>query len=182
MIYSMRIFPMLWLVLLASVPLSGAAQDPAPDRATIQALLAEVRQLRIALERSTIVLPRLQLAFQRLQAQQDRVDRLSRELRDVRNHIANQAAEGEHAASVKKQLEEMIDQTQDPNRRKQIEAQIRSIAMDRERATAQEQQARLQEGELASQLQSEQAKLAELSEQAAALEKKLQEARPAALQ
>ena len=76
-------------LILIVTPFLGSGQqagsaDATTDKATIQALLVEVRQLRLAMERSSSLVPRIQLAAQRLQAQQDRVDRLSRELRDFR--------------------------------------------------------------------------------------------------
>src|SRR6266446_7647209 len=80
-------------LLIVGIPLVALGQqtgatDASPERATLQALLTEVRQLRFALERSTSVVPRIQLAFQRLQLQQARVDRLSKQLEDSRTHTA----------------------------------------------------------------------------------------------
>src|SRR6266446_235177 len=63
-------------LLIVGIPLVALGQqtgttDASPEKATLQALLTEVRQLRFALERSTSVVPRIQLAFQRFQLQQD---------------------------------------------------------------------------------------------------------------
>ena len=162
-----------------AVPLLTSAQQPgrvdaAGDQATIQALLVEVRQLRIALERSASLLPRLQLATQRIQAQQDRVDRLSRELRDFRNQMAQHTSERDRVADRLKQIESEAGQTQDLNRQKEMETAKKVLSPELVRHTAREQQDRAQEVELSSQLQVEQFKLNDLSDQLNALDKQLQ--------
>src|SRR6266550_121368 len=80
-------------LLIVGLPLFAFGQqagttDASSEKATLQALLTEVRQLRFALERSTSVVPRIQLAFQRFQLQQDRVDSLSKQLQDSHTHAA----------------------------------------------------------------------------------------------
>jgi uncharacterized protein YdcH (DUF465 family) len=170
-------------LLLLSVPFIAPGQqtsaDPGPDKATIQALLVEVRQLRLALERSTTVVPRFQLAVQRLQAQQERVDRLSKELRDLRSQIAQHSAEKDQTAATVRQLENELGQTQDPARRNELQRATKQIPLELERITARENQDRAQEGELMSQLQTETAKLNALADQLDALDKKLQEGQQA---
>src|SRR5687767_4781209 len=66
---------------LALACFTAAAAGPAQagDLQTLQAIAAELRELRLALERSNTITARLQLAFQRSQAQERRVDALSRE-------------------------------------------------------------------------------------------------------
>jgi len=169
-------------LLVVTAPLLAPAQQAgnelSSDKATIQALLVEVRQLRLALERSTSILPRVQLAAQRLQAQQDRVDRLSRELRNYRADSDSKPGK-EKLALALKQIESEMGQTQDAARRKEMENVSKSLAAEIEQVTFREQQDRAQEIELMSQLQSEQAKLRTLSDQLDALEKKLEEVQPA---
>jgi len=158
---------------------AGNADATTTDKATIQALLVEVRQLRLALERSTTVVPRFQLAAQRLQAQQDRVDRLSKEVRDLRSQIAQHGAEKDQTAATVRQLESELGQTQDPARRTDLQRATKQIPLELERLSARESQERTQEGELMSQLQSEQAKLNALNDQLDTLDKKLQEGQQA---
>ncbi len=130
-------------LLLPAIPLLAPAQQPgsgdAPaGQATIQALLVEVRQLRLALERSTSIVPRIQLAAQRFQAQQDRVDRLSRELRDFRTRSEAQPNK-EKLALALKQLELEIGQTQDPARRREMENASKSLTSEMEQVVLREQ-------------------------------------------
>jgi hypothetical protein len=149
-----------------------ASPDANTDKATIQALLVEVRQLRLAIERSTSLVPRIQVAAQRLQLQQDRVDRLSKELRDFRTKMANTPTKEQLAGAIK-QLEGQIADTQDTARRKELEAISKNMTANMEQMTAREQQDRGQEIDLMSQLQAEQAKLNELTDQLSALDKRL---------
>jgi hypothetical protein len=66
------------------------AQTSSVDQAaTTQALLTEVRMLRITLEKSMLSVPRLQLAYQRVQEQEQRVDALKKDL-DQRQAFARQ--------------------------------------------------------------------------------------------
>jgi uncharacterized protein YlxW (UPF0749 family) len=159
------------------MPISTTAQQTtgpdAGDKATIQALLVEVHQLRLALERSTSVVPRLQIALQRLQAQQDRVDRLSKDLRDVRGSLADHAAGKERIAGAIKQLQNQDADALDPAHKKQFEEMSTALNAQMGEASSREQHDRAQEIDLSNQFQAEQAKLNDLSDQLNALEKKL---------
>ncbi|SRR5260370_11153920 len=170
-------------LLIVSFPLMVLGQqtstsEASPERATLQALLTEVRQLRFALERSTLVVPRIQLAFQRFQLQQDRVDSLSKRLQDI--HLRTLSAEDRKAKLIlsAQQAEARISQEQDPRRRKVLELEGKAATMELEQQTQHEQQDQAQEIQLSRQLQTEQAKLNELSDQLNELDKKLQQDLP----
>ena len=69
------------MLMLLGLPTRGASQQPAAtpsETVLIQAMLAEIRELRLALERSTTIMPKMQLAIARVQMQQERVDRRER--------------------------------------------------------------------------------------------------------
>ena len=169
-----RKIPVTFIFVINALAQQSASPD-STDKATIQALLVEVRQLRMALENSTSIVPRIQLAGQRLQAQQERVDRFSRELRDHRSQIAQHSAERDREAANMKQLETEMAQNSDPARHKDLERVLKLLPGEIERMSTREQQERAQEAELATQLQTEQAKLAAMAEQLEALDRKLQE-------
>src|SRR5262245_50764521 len=64
------------------------AQTPAPaGDPTIQALLGEVRALRVAMEQMASAGPRIQLFTARLQLQETRVNNMIRRLDDVRDRL-----------------------------------------------------------------------------------------------
>ena len=76
------------LLLLFSPCLIAGAQTPPPSDATLmQALLSEVHQLRLAIERSNTISPRIQLAVERLKLQQQTVWHISDQLEGVRHDI-----------------------------------------------------------------------------------------------
>src|SRR5678815_2776293 len=59
-------------ILLAVYPAAAFAQPAAADSNVLQALLSEVQQLRMAIERSTLLGTRTQLAISQLQLQESR--------------------------------------------------------------------------------------------------------------
>jgi SMC interacting uncharacterized protein involved in chromosome segregation len=172
-------------LLIVGLPLFALGQqagttDASPDKATLQALLTEVRQLRFALERSTSVAPRIQLAFQRVQLQQDRVDRLSKQLQDSHTQTAAAVDRKARLVTAVQQFEGRISQEQDPTRRKGLELEMKGVTAELEQQTLQEQQEQAQEIQFSGQLQTEQAKLNELSDQLNELDKRLQQDQPPA--
>jgi hypothetical protein len=143
--------------------------------ATIQALLAEVRQLRIALEKSTTVIPRIQATLQRVQLQQDVVARMSRELDVVRNELAkfktDAAGRAEHAAEIEARAQQELD----PVRRKSMEDEakrIKGAAIGLQR----DSQLVVNEIEIRRRLEIEESKLRELDDRLNALERTLEPA------
>jgi SMC interacting uncharacterized protein involved in chromosome segregation len=170
-------------LLIVDLPLFALGQqagttDVSPEKATLQALLTEVRQLRFALERSTSVLTRIQLALQRLQLQQERVDRLSKQLQDSHTQTAGTLDRKAHLVTAVQQFESRISQEQDPTRRKGLELEMKGLTVELEELTVREQREQAQEIQFSGQLQTEQAKLGELSDQLNELDKKLQQDQP----
>jgi hypothetical protein len=141
---------------------------------TMQALLNEVRQLRIAIQQSNLSAYRTQVIVERMRSQQQRVDRLTERLRETRDRIAN----------WKRGQAEMQDEL------KIIEARINRATEVADRAHWEEQQERLknrlasmaqentrlqeQESQLAAQSNIEQARLAEFNDQLDALQRELE--------
>src|SRR6267143_4495216 len=58
-----------------------------PDSATIQALVTEIHQLRLAVERTGAATPKVQITLQRLQLQEQRMTWISEQLVEVRKQI-----------------------------------------------------------------------------------------------
>jgi hypothetical protein len=63
----------LGILLLAACPAALLAQTPDADQRVLQTLLSEVQQLRIAIERQTLLGTRTQIAISQLQLQESRV-------------------------------------------------------------------------------------------------------------
>src|SRR5262245_30457081 len=56
---------------------------------TMQALLNEVRQLRLAIQKSNLSAYHAQIIIERMRSQRQHVDRLTERLRETRDRIAN---------------------------------------------------------------------------------------------
>jgi predicted nucleic acid-binding Zn-ribbon protein len=149
-------------------------QNVAASDTTVQALLAEVRQLRIALERSAILAPRIQVTLQRVQLQQDATTRASRDLETVRSQISNSVNQEQGLAAQLKDLETRMTQEQDPVRRKNLENESRMVKLISEQQVTGMSQLRAREAEAEGRLQSEQAKLSELNDRLNNLERQLE--------
>src|SRR3954468_18393201 len=74
---------MRYLAFLA-VPFVLAAQSAESDQRITQALISEIQQLRLAIERSTLLNARTQLAISQFQLQETTVARLTSQLTEVR--------------------------------------------------------------------------------------------------
>jgi hypothetical protein len=171
----MKPFRILFLCAVFGLP-SVFAQSSSD--ATMQALLAEVRQLRLALERSAVVAPKIQMTLQRLQIQQDSVSRASRELDATRSQIAKVTEEQSGIAGEIKRGEEMTTQEHDPVRRKDIEGRVMAMKSVLDQQTTRTSELRGREVELSGRLRAEQAKLDELNDRLNVLEKQLESPQP----
>jgi hypothetical protein len=165
-------------ILIATVLTTAGTTQAQTSDSTMQALLAEVRQLRLALERSAVVAPRIQVTLQRMQLQQDSVSRASRQLEDLRDQLAKSAAVEADMAVHIKDVEARSAQEQDSARRKAMEDEVKQFKSRLEQKTDQQTmndaQQRARESELVGRLQTEQAKLNELNDRLNTLERMLE--------
>jgi hypothetical protein len=153
-------------------PASGMAQTASADSATLQKLLDEVRLLRMNLEKTATLGPRMQLLLHRTGLQDARVARISQQLDEVHKQVAAETAQQADAAERLVKIEQDISTEADAGRRAQLEdvrAHFKMIA-----GRGPDQQLRARESELANSLQTEQATLSELNEKLDALERQLE--------
>jgi chromosome segregation ATPase len=162
------------LLLLLAAPVFG--QSASTDSQTLQALLAEVRQLRHDLQNTTIAAQRAQILLYRLQGQEAAVVRASQRVDDARARLTETQANRAKQTSDIKQHEDFVSHTENsPADRKQVEEEV--LPQLKARLTPlenEEQQRQTREIEAADQLRAERAKLGELQEQLDRLEKILQ--------
>ena len=168
-----------WAVVGQSAQGQQSSVTTKTEDSTLSALLNEVRLLRLALERSAVLLPRMQMNTQRLQYQQERVDRLARELDECRRKEAVSVAEDVRLAAGVKTAESELAHESDARLKRDIEAKISETKAQLEQGQLTHQQQRAREVELSSQLDSERIKLTELSESLRAIEQMLSSDRPA---
>jgi len=149
------------------------AQAPSSDPQTLQNLLSEVHQLRVVLERSAAIAPRIQIAVERLKLQQEQVARTSRELVDLRDRLDHSRGELARIQQRAQSLEASATQETDANKRHDFDEALKMIKLDTEQMEKSTQQMQAHEGELASQLLSEQSRLTELNDRLDQIERAL---------
>jgi len=141
---------------------------------TIQALLNEVRQLRLAIQRSNLNSYRAQVALERLRLQQQEVDRLNDKLGAAREQIAILQREKSNVSGEIQRLEGQLSQEADPSKRRELENQQQMTKLALARLPEMMSQARETESLLSGQLQMEQAKLNELNDRLDTFQKELE--------
>lgn len=158
-------------------PFLAAAQEPAQD-ATLQTLLKEVHALRIALERSNQIGPKVQIALARMQLQEERVRTANRQLQDARNKIVDAENRLAKLGDNIKQAETQQAQSVDPKERKELDLQIAAGKAELAYLAAEQQQFRAQEAEANSLLLAEQAKWNEVNDLLTSIERMLVPSQP----
>jgi len=131
------------------------------ENPTLSALMSEVHELRLAVERSTLLGARTQIMIQRVQMQEGSVARASKTLEDARKDAARTQAERADMARIQKDLEAQLSRAPSPDVRREMENQIQSIKQRVADGSA-EAEAQRREAEAFSQAQSEQTRLTQL--------------------
>jgi hypothetical protein len=146
------------------------AQNADPDQRVQQTLISEIQQLRMAIERSTLLNARTQLAVSQLQLQETAVARITQQLNDIRMSAPSIAHRKAQAEAEIKRLEELT-----PGRPEyeQAKGMLTHVKLELEEATTMEQQRTAREGELASQLQAAQNQIADSRSRIAEMERAL---------
>lgn len=156
---------------------AGTAQknegDVHSEVAIMQALLLEVRQLRQEVGHIAAVNGRVQITLQQMQLQEERLNHASLRLEDVHKRIDTLLSQQANTASTLQNIEARLGQEHDPGRLPQLQEEQAQLKAMMERFPAMEAQLRAQEADAATQVQSEQNKWQELSDQLSALTQSL---------
>jgi len=166
-----------WILMLGLLLCSGPvfAQSTSTDSQTLQALLAEVRQLRMDLRNTTAAAQRAQILLYRLQAQETVVAHASQRLDETRLKLAQTQDERKHLAAEIKHQEDIASHGQlTLAQRSQIDEYLPQIKARHEAAQTEEQQRQTNETEAENQLGMEQAKLTDLQDQLERLQRILE--------
>jgi chromosome segregation ATPase len=165
-----------WLLVLGLLLISAPAvsQSTASDSGGMQALVAEVRQLRKDLQTTNGYALKAQILLYRLQVQEATVARVSQHLNDVRSKLAAIQERERQLAGTMKYYEKIADDSgASPAEQKEAQQQVSSFKTELPSVAAQEQQAQTAEMEAEEQLRAEQAKLGSLEDRVDRLEKEL---------
>ena len=165
-----------WLLALGFVFASPAsfAQTASTDSQTLQALLAEVRQLRMDLQTTSVASQRVQIILYRLQLQEGTVARAQQRVDEVHSKLAEARAGVQHFASEVERMQRALNETQNPADRKESESLLAARKGQLESQKAAEQDWETKEAESRQELRLEEAKLAALQEQFDQLDKILE--------
>lgn len=141
------------------------AVAPADQDQTLQKLLDEVHELRLAVQRATANSTRFQMLIERTRLQQARVDTLTRQLEDIHSQAVDMKSARPQLEQQIKDAEEQLDRTSEPNAHADLDSRIKATKANLTRMAQEEERLRNREAALDGQLQTEQMKLNELNTQ-----------------
>jgi septal ring factor EnvC (AmiA/AmiB activator) len=150
---------------------SGAWVSGQERSDVLEALLDEVRQLRVAIETAAATNGRLQVTVQRASIQEERLWRISREVEALRTEIANASEERMSATADVKRLEEELVNVADHEKRRELEQALKDRERNVQRQQRYEKRLQDQESTLSQTLQIEEARWGELNQKLDELER-----------
>jgi chromosome segregation ATPase len=153
---------------------SNAKVAQGDNEQTMQALLNEVRQLRLAIQKSNLSAYHAQVLIERMRSQRQSMDRLTDRLRETRNQIAGLKMPLADFLAELKKIEGRLSQEHDAEKRQDLEEQQETFKTRLGTLAQEEARLREVESQSAAQLQIEQARLAELNDQLDALQRELE--------
>jgi len=164
-----RLIIVLWMASAAQ------AQTPAPaaPTPTLETLLKEVHQLRLVMERSAQIAPRIQIVVERLKLQQEKAGRTGRQLEELHRDLDRMRSEQAKIQQRVQAMEGQAGQAVDPGQRRDLEEVVKMSKLEVEQIEKSVQQMQAREGELTGQLQAEQNRLTELNDRLDQIERAL---------
>jgi chromosome segregation ATPase len=141
----------------------GAAPQTASSSDPMNALLTEVHALRIAMEQTASIAPRVQLTLARLNIEEQRIAQLASQLDQVRRELSVAAFESKKVSDNLADVERSLQLTTDDKARKQLEEAQSYHKRELSQHSFQEQQLRTRENEAMQLLSTEQARWIDLN-------------------
>lgn len=165
-----RWLPAICLALVAHIALAQATPTEAE---TLRSLLSEVRQLRQALQTTMVTAQRMQITLYRLQIQALAVSQAAQRLDQARSKLAEAELERQRLTGRVEDMENLQTHTEDQRERGARDVDLRRLKKELEWRTSSEQQLQTVESDALSQVQAAQAKLSELQDDLARMDKTL---------
>jgi len=161
------------LAVTATAFAGAQAGQPRSPNDVLPGLLAEVHGLRLAMEQSAAVTPRLQLTLARLTIEEQRVTHLAAQLNDVRQQLAGTDLALKRASEELADSEKRLQNEIDPAKRNAFESGLSYSELQIRQFTAQQQQLRTRENEAVPVLATEQNRWIDLNTRLDELERLL---------
>lgn len=158
--------------MLVAGAVSVTGQRPTVD-SSMDALVAEIRALRQAVERSGIAGARAQVALGRLQLQENRLATLGRQALESRIRLQNAILQLTDTQVQVARLARSVDETVTAEQRREVEAALEERKASLKQLQSHVNQLRTEEGEASSALSAEQARWSDFNERLEALERAL---------
>lgn len=118
----------LGLILVCLLPATAHAQAALPSATgTLDAVVKEIRLLRQALERQSATTARVQLLIGRLTLQDQRTARARQTVERLESDLAGAERERDQLQTAAREMARSLEQTTDPDRRPQLEAEARMV-------------------------------------------------------
>ncbi len=158
------------LIAVVAMPITAHEQGPSSTTEPTPALLAEVRALRMAIEQSNAVAPRVQLTLTRLNIEEQRIAQLTIQLEQIRRQIADAVLESQKLSDRLGDVESSLQSPTEEKVRRTFEYEQRQLKRALRGQAALEQQLRASENDATQALNTEQARWNELNERLDELE------------
>jgi hypothetical protein len=146
----------------------GAAVTGSPQ--VLIEILSELRQLRKTIQADRVNGYRGLILIERVRSQQEHVDRLDKELQEIRVDLSSNTATLPQMLERVKDFESQVEGEQDQARKSQLESELHSFKAMVEQQVLRQRQQQQRDLELSSRLEGERAKLNDLNQKLQALE------------
>lgn len=160
-------------LVLAALATVGAAAQTAPSTDPMAALLSEVHALRLAMEQSASIAPRVQLTLARLNIEEQRISQLAAQLDQIRRELSGAALASKKTSGDLVEVEKSLQTASDDKMRKDLEEAQSVYKRELSQRSFQEQQLRTRENEATQMLSTEQARWIDLNARLDELERLL---------
>jgi chromosome segregation ATPase len=158
---------------LAAFASIGAAPQTSSTPDPMAALLSEVHALRLTMEQSASIAPRVQLTLARLNIEEQRITQLAAQLDVVRRELTGAESGASRTADRLAELERLVQAVPDDKTRKDLEYEQSQTKREQSRQAIQLQQLRTREQDALQLLSGEQARWIELNARLDELERLL---------
>jgi hypothetical protein len=137
-------------------PAPAGQRTASPSNDIMTALIQEVRQLRMAMEHSAAVTPRVQLTLARLNIEEQRIAQLAAQFDRARQEVSIHTVTVQRLSGELEEAEKSLQTTTDEQRRRDFEVGINDLKRKMKLAASSEDAARTRETEAAQALTMEQ--------------------------